>query len=92
MNIYCDDEIRQNYEIFEDEHVKVLKMYFICDVNVGVRQEKGRVSFNMQMGDTLEVTLRKLTEQEVLRIYLGDSTEYIFEIDRANLVNIEERK
>ena len=93
MKILFDKSLNLEIKGFEDEHTKNTSTIFPKPVDVDVRFESGKLSLNLDAGDSLEVVYRKQTDHKIARIYAGTGkTNYILELDRVLVINIEERK
>lgn len=93
MKLYIDEGLAVEVVNFEDNHSRVKNYVLLKKVNVSIRQEGGKISFNLTAGDMLDYTYRKQTAHEILRIYCGsEKANYIFEIEKAQIVNVEEVK
>lgn len=93
MKLYIDEGLAVEVVNFEDNHSRVKNYVLLKKVIVDIRQEGGKISFNLDFGDMIEYNYRKQTAHEILRIYCGNEKfNYIFEIEKAQIVNIEEVK
>ena len=92
MKIYCEG-LKKEEKFFEDVHSKNKDILFLAPVDIEIRFKDGKLSLNLFIGDILEIVYRKQTNHEVVRIYGGtDKTNYILELDKVEVINIEERK
>lgn len=93
MKILFDKGLNLEIQGFEDEYAKSTFIKFPKPVDVGIRFESGKLSLNLNIGDYLDVIYRKQTDHKIVRIYAGTEKEdYILELDRVLVINIEERK
>lgn len=93
MQILFDKSLKLEIKGFEDEHTKSTFTTFPKPVDIDIRFESGKLSLNLDTGDGLEVVYRKQTDHKIVRIYAGtEKSNYILELDRVLVINIEERK
>lgn len=93
MNILFDKSLNLEIKGFEDEYTKNNYITFPKPVDIDIRFESGKMSLNLDTGDGLEIVYRKQTDHKIVRIYAGtEKSNYILELDRVLVINIEERK
>lgn len=93
MKLYVEDNLFVEVVNFEDKHSKVRDIVFLKPVSLECRLESSKLHIILEAGDMLEISFQKDIERELLRIYLGtEKHNYIFDIDKVKVVNIEERK
>lgn len=93
MKILFDKSLNLEIKGFEDEYTSCTYTSFPKPVDLDIRFENGKLSLNLNIGDSLEIVHRKQTEHKIARIYAGsEKTNYILELDRVLVINIEERK
>lgn len=93
MKILFDKSLNLEIKGFEDEYTKSTFATFPKPVDLDIRFESGKLSINLDAGDGLEVVYRKQTDHKIARIYAGtEKANYILELDRVLVINIEERK
>ena len=98
MKILFDKSLGLEIKGFEDEHTKNTFTTFPKPVDLDIRFESGKLSLNLEAGDGLEVVYRKQTVHKIVRIYAGQGektynlSNYILELDKVLVINIEERK
>lgn len=93
MKILFDKSLKLEITGFEDEHTKSTYTTFPKPVDLDIRFESGKLSLNLDAEDSLEIVYRKQTDHKIVRIYAGtEKQNYILELDRVLVINIEERK
>lgn len=93
MKLYAEKDLFVEVVNFEDKHSKVRDIVFLKPVSLECRLGASRLHFILEAGDMLEISFQKGIERELLRIYLGtEKHNYILDIDKVEVVNIEERK